>query len=199
MLRDELAGRVAERLQLDGRLLRQELRRAASEGRGEVRVQEEMTAGQTSHAVKQLLRLCLESSEIADAILPELLESGVTRGLAAEGVFRRLREARDRGESLDVASEAGGLSETERKLVYEALFWPGDPPNLELAKGALRALRCDKLVRELQAVQREIERTQQEGDKAKETELKMAKLKLRKELEELTRPQKNPPPDKPSR
>ena len=48
MLRAELAGRLAERLRVDERLLRDELRRAAGEKRGEVRVTEEATATPTT-------------------------------------------------------------------------------------------------------------------------------------------------------
>ena len=80
MLRAELAGRLAERLRVDERLLRDELRRAAGEKRAEVRVVEE-AAPDANHAVKQLLRACLESDEVADAVLPEIVESGAVAGL----------------------------------------------------------------------------------------------------------------------
>ena len=74
MLRAELAGRLAERLRVDERLLRDELRRAAGEKRGEVRVVEEVVAD-SNHAVKQLLRACLESEEVAEACLAIMFSS----------------------------------------------------------------------------------------------------------------------------
>jgi DNA primase len=130
MLRAELANRLAERLRLDERLLRDELRRAAGEGRGEMRVREDVSASRWSNAVKQLLRMCLESQEIAaEVVLPALEETGAVHGQVGEGVFTRLREARQRGEKLDVTSTEVGLSEAERKLALEALFLPPDPPN----------------------------------------------------------------------
>src|SRR5208337_4448113 len=79
MLRAELAGRLAERLRVDERLLRDELRRAAGEKRGEIRVVEE-AAPDANHAVKQLLRACLEREEVAEALLPEVVESGAAGG-----------------------------------------------------------------------------------------------------------------------
>ena len=74
MLRAELAGRLAERLRVDERLLRDELRRAAGEKRGEVRVVPEAVTD-ANHAVKQLLRACLESEDVAAALLPEICEA----------------------------------------------------------------------------------------------------------------------------
>ena len=93
MLRAELAGRLAERLRVDERLLRDELRRAAGEKRGEVRVVEE-AAPDANHGVKQLLRACLESEELAEALLPEIVESGAMSGLLGDNVFKQLWEAR---------------------------------------------------------------------------------------------------------
>ena len=145
MLREELAGRLAERLRVDERLLRDELRRAAGEKRGEVRVREETVSAQANHAVKQLLRFCLTSEEIAEAVLPELVEGGAARGLLGEGVFARLWEARQRGEQLDLTSAEINISEAERKLALEALFWPGDPPKLEVARALVRKLQLEKV------------------------------------------------------
>jgi len=193
LLRNELSGRLAERLRLDGRLLRNELARAASSGRTEVRVTEEVAGAQANHAVKQLLRHCLESPEIAEAVLPQVLETGAVRGLPGEEVFKRLWEARERGESLDVTSSEVDISDADRKLVYEALFWPGGPPNLEVALGALRSLQTDQHERELRNLQAEIEAAQKRGDQCRLAELSTAKLKLRKELADISRVQKNPP------
>jgi DNA primase len=191
MLRAELAGRLAERLRLDERLLRDELRRAAGERRGEVRVTGEVAATRSNHAVKQLLRLCLESEEIAEAVLPDLVRTGATEGLAGEGVFTRLWEVRQRGEKLDVTNTEVELSEADRKLALEALFWPGDPPKLEVAKGALRTLQMEKLERQLAGIQLQIERAMREGDSSQLIPLNTAKLKLRKDLMEMARPPKN--------
>jgi len=186
MLRAELAGRLAERLRVDERLLRDELRRAAGEKRGEVRVTEEAT--DANHAVKQLLRACLEDEEVAETLLPEILESGMLGGLMGENVFTQLWEARKRDEKLNLAESNGVLTSQEKRLAYDALFWPGVPPNLEQAQGYLRALKLQRLQRERDKLLREIGTAVQSQDSARLTELQRAKSNLDKELRKFARP-----------
>ena len=109
ILRAELARRLAERLRVDERLLRDELRRAAGEKRAEVHVRKQ-AAPDANHGVKQLLRACLESDEMADAVLPEIVESGAVDGLFGENIFKQLWEARQRNEKLNLAETEGLLS-----------------------------------------------------------------------------------------
>jgi DNA primase len=187
MLRAELAGRLAERLRVDERLLRDELRRAAGEKRGEVRVAEE-GAGDANHAIKQLLRACLESEDVAEALLPEVVESGAVGGLVGESIFTHLWEARKRNAKLNLAESEGVLSPQEKRLAYDALFWPGAPPNLEQARGYLRALKLQRLQRERDKLLREIETAVQSQDSARLTDLQRAKSNLDKELRKLARP-----------
>ena len=187
MLRAELAGRLAERLRVDERLLRDELRRAAGEKRGEVRMVEE-AAPDANHAVKQLLRACLESEEVAEALLPEVVESGAAGGLIGENVFTHLWEAQKRNEKLNLAESEGVLSPQEKRLALEALFWPGAPSNLEQAQGYLRALKLQRLKRERDKLLRDIGAAVQSQDSARLTELQRAKSHLDKELRVLSRP-----------
>jgi DNA primase len=187
LLRAELAGRLAERLRVDERLLRDELRRAAGEKRGEVRAAEEGVAD-ANHAVKQLLRACLESEELAEALLPEVVESGAVSGLIGENVFKRLWEARQRNEKLNLAETEGVLSPQEKRLAFDALFWPGAAPSLEQAQGHLRKLRVERLQRERDKLLREIEAAVQSQDSARLTELQRAKSSLDKELRQFARP-----------
>jgi DNA primase len=140
ILRAELAARLAERLRVDERLLRDELGRAAGEKRGEVRMVEGVVTD-ANHGVKQLLRACLESEEMADALLPEIVESGAVEGIVGENVFKQLWEFRKRSEKLNLAESEGLLSPDEKRLAFDALFWPGAPPSLEQARGCLRGLQ----------------------------------------------------------
>ena len=185
LLRAELASRLAERLRVDERLLRDELRRAASEKRTEVRATEEVTAD-ANHALKQLLRACLESDELADALLPEVMESGLVEGLLGENVFKQLWQARLRGERLNVAN-AEALTAQEKRLAADALFWQGSPPGLEQAQGCLRALKFRRLQRERAGLQRNRSCRAVVGP-ARLAELQRAKYNLDKELRKLGRP-----------
>jgi hypothetical protein len=76
----------------------------------------------------------------------------------------------------------------EKRLAYNALFWPGAPPNLEQARGYLRALKLQRLQRERDKLLREIETAVQSQDSAWLTDLQSAKSNLNKELRKLARP-----------
>ena len=97
-------------------------------------------------------------------------------------------EARKRNEKLNLAESEGVLSPQEKRLAYDALFWPGAPPNLEQAQGYLRALKLQRLQRERDKLLRDIETAVQSQDSARLTELQRAKSQLDKELRELARP-----------
>jgi DNA primase len=186
MLRSELAGRLAERLRIDERLLRDELRRAAGEKRVEVRAAEETP--DANHAVKQLLRACLESDQVADALLPEVLANGVLAGLVGENIFRQLWEARQRQQTLNLSELEGVLSDADKRVAFHALFWPGASPTLEQARGYLRALKLQLLLRDRDRLLRDLQTAAQAQDSSRLMELQRAKSHLDKELRQLPRP-----------
>ncbi len=191
MLRAELAGRLAERLRVDDRLLRDELRRSASGKRTEVRVQEG-AAPEVNHAVKLLLRACLENEEIAQALLPEIVEGGAAEGMVGENIFRRLWEARKRNENLNLDESDGLLNPQDKTLAYDALFWPGVSPSIEQAAGCLRALQLQRKQRQRDKLLRDLEAAVQSQDSARVTELYRAKSALDKELRQFGQAIKNP-------
>jgi DNA primase len=186
MLRAELAGRLAERLRVDERLLRDELRRAAGEKRGEVRVLEEAPTD-ANHAVKQLLRACLESEDVAAALLPEICESRAADGLMGDNIFTQMWEARKRNEKFSLSESEGVLSPQDMRLALDALFWPGLAPDLEQARGYMRALKLQVLRRQRDSLMRDIETAVQSQDSARLRELQGAKFELDKDLRKLGR------------
>ena len=125
---------------------------------------------------------------MADALLPKIMESGAVSGLTGENVFKQLWEARKRNEKLSLAESDGVLSEQEKRMAYDALFWPGTPPNLEQAAGYLQALKFRRLQGERDKLLRDIETAVQSQDAAQLTELQRAKLLIDKELRQLARP-----------
>jgi DNA primase len=187
LLRSEMASRLAERLRVEERSLREELRRAAGEKRSEVKVAQE-AGPDVNHAVKQLLRACLQNDEVAEALLPEILEGGALSGHFGENVFKQLWEARKQNGELDLTEAGGALNKDEVHLGNEALFWPGSPPSLEQAQGYLRALKLQRLKRERDKIQEEIKTAEQTQDAARLEELQIAKSHLDKELRVLARP-----------
>jgi len=180
MLRAELASRLAERLRLDERLLREELRRAAGEGRRQVEVKQG-AAATASPAEKQLLRVFLEREDLADEFLPELVEGRDCEGLITAPIFGRMLEMRRRGESIQPANLGEMLIADERRLLYESVFWACDLSR-EQTLFSCQELRERRLGRESARLKGAINLAEREKDPAKLAELLETKSRLDKQL-----------------
>jgi DNA primase len=180
MLRAELASRLAERLRLDERLLREELRRAAGEGRRQVEVKQDVAAT-ASPAEKQLLRVFLEHEDLADEFLPELVEGRDCEGLITAPIFGRMLEMRRRGESIQPANLGEMLIAEERRLLYESVFWACDLSR-EQTLFSCQELRERRLGRESARLKGAINLAEREKDPAKLAELLETKSRLDKQL-----------------
>jgi DNA primase len=180
MLRAELASRLAERLRLDERLLREELRRAAGEGRRQVEVKQDVAAT-ASPAEKQLLRVFLEREDLADEFLPELVEGRDCEGLITAPIFGRMLEMRRRGESIQPANLGEMLIADERRLLYESVFWACDLSR-EQTLFSCQELRERRLGRESARLKGAINLAEREKDPAKLAELLETKSRLDKQL-----------------
>jgi len=180
MLRAELASRLAERLRLDERLLREELRRAAGAGRPQVQVKQDVAAT-ASPAEKQLLRVFLEHQDLADEFLPALVEGRDCEGLITAPIFGRMLEMRRRGESLQPAGLGEMLIAEERRLLYESVFWACDLSR-EQTLFSCQELRERRFGRESARLKAAINLAERERDSAKLAELLQAKSKLDKQL-----------------
>jgi len=187
MLRAELANRLAERLRLDGRLLREELRRAAGEGRPEIQTQAGTAAAKATPAEKQLLRAFMESEELADEFLARLVEEGDCEGLATEEVFKRSLEVRRRGEKIELSRMEQWLTPEAQRLVFECLFDTGELPDRAQALACCRALQRRKKERERDRIQAAIQEAERVRNRTVLAELYAAKAKTDKELRELGR------------
>jgi DNA primase len=191
MLRGELANRLATRLRIDDRLVREELMRAAGVFKGEIRPQRDVYISEANHAVKQLLKACLTNERLADELVPRILESGVCEGLLGEPVFKQLAELRKRGEELKLTSLEESLRAEDRRLVYESLFWAGETADRDVALRHLRSLRIRKAQREGEKLVSDIQSAALASDNIRLAQLQKAKQSLDKELRELLRPEKN--------
>jgi DNA primase len=182
MMRAELGNRVAERLHLDERLLRDELRRAAGVGRREIQGPAVLPASKATPAEKQLLKAFLESEAMALEFLPKLIDEGDTAGLATENLFKQILAARSREEKFDPSQMEDSLSAEERRLVYEIMISPGEASDRGQVRGYANALRRRKLERESERMQADIRAAEREKDSKRLSELLQAKADLAKEL-----------------
>jgi len=182
MLRVELAGRLAERLRLDQRLLREELRRVAGTARSEVRIQPGAAALKITVAEKELLRAFVENQELADELLSQMLEQGMLEGLLTEPVFKRFLELRLKGEKAEPSALEEPLNAETRQALYESLFWAVEPPDRGRIDGHLQSLRARRARRELNTLRAAIQEAIQANDWQKVGELEKSKSELEKVL-----------------
>ena len=185
MLRAELANRLAERLRVDERLLRDELKRAAGAGKSGIQVRPEAARSMVTPAEKQLLRAFMENEELADEFLPALVENGDLKGLATEEVFSQLLGARRSGEKIEPSSFNDRLGGEAQRWAYESLFDVAEIPGRDEVVACLRALHRRIAERERDRLQAAIQAAEREKDQSKLAELLQAKAKLAKELSQM--------------
>lgn len=183
LLRSEWADRLAGRLHLDDRLLREELRRSAAGARREVAASTMAASLAASPAEKELLRGCLENAELADEFLPGLAEEQALQDLAAAQIFQAILEIRARGEEIEVASLEERLNGAERRLLYECQFASEYPLSRESAFLQVQALRQRKWQRDIAALKTELEQASRNRDESRVGEL----LRRKKQIEDLSR------------
>ena len=177
LLRREWIDRLADRLHLDDRLLREEVRRAA-DTRRELKAPETSAALVASPAEKELLRGCLENAELVDEFLPGLAADGALAGLPTSNIFAAILAARVRGEKPELPRLEEVLTAAEQRLAYECQFADAEPLTREAAVRCCQALQRKKLERERDAIQVAIRAAEAVGDAARLGDLLRAKLKL---------------------
>jgi DNA primase len=182
MLRAELANRLAERLRLDERLLRDELRRAAGAARAEMRIQPESAAPKATTAEKELLRAFVEDQGLADELLPQMEEQGMFEGLVTEPIFKRFLELRRQDEDAEPSALEEAVNAEARRALYESLFWAVEPPDRGRIDRHLRALRARRARHQLDKLRGDIQEAIQSNDWAKARELEQTKSNLENEL-----------------
>src|SRR6516165_5032403 len=187
LLRAELANRLAERLRLDERMLREELRRAAGEGRRQIASASPSKDKPASPAETQRLRAFLESPELRDEFLRGLVEDGICEGLAAEGIFRKLLEASQRKGGVELNDLAPSLGPDEQRLLYSSHLSAAEPADRTQVLSCCLALRRRKVERRRHQLMAAIRAAEQDPARRDElAELLQAKVKLEKDLAQLS-------------
>ena len=193
--RAEWATELSARLSIEEALVREELRRAAVERRTEIKLRPEVAKvverSEVKPAERRLLQILLENAEIRADILLELEDAGAHKGAGFERVFEQVLALAREGTELTPAAladaETSGLSEAERRLVFELAFEEGQEAlgSLEEARSCLAAMLRRKLEGELREVQRQIQEAEKAGDSGRLRTLLGQKQALRKSLAEL--------------
>jgi DNA primase len=161
LLRSEWASRISAELRVDEPVLRESLRRAAAERRGEVRPKAELLTPAIAPAERRLMQMLAEPNSIRERLAREIVDNDLHRGLESEKIFDILITGAQTGQALDAAALAEGLKETDRKMLFEALFESSQPADWGEAESCLDVLRqrtvARELVEELVELQKKIE------------------------------------------
>jgi DNA primase len=160
ILRSEWATRIAQQLRVDEAVLREALRRAATERRGEVKAKPELVARAGKPAERRLIQMLMEAEGFRAQLARELRSSetgGLYQGLETEKIFAALVDACGSGERPDAASLANQLEEKDRRLLFEILFEPAAEATWEEAESCLAVLKRRQAEAELAEVQKQIE------------------------------------------
>jgi DNA primase len=157
ILRSEWATRIAQQLRIEEPVLRESMRKAASERRSEVKARPELVGRVGKPAERRLVQMLIEAEEFRAQLAEEIRAGELHRGLESERILAALVEACAAGVRPDAAELALALEDRDRRLLFEIAFESAAPPTWEEAESCLAVLRRRRAEEELSAVQRQIE------------------------------------------
>ncbi|MGH9429999.1 MAG: DNA primase [Terriglobia bacterium] len=163
MLRVELAARLAHRLQIEDKLLRDELRRLARDRRGEKERKIEVPSVQPTLAEKHLLQCFLQNPGWAAEFVPRLVSDGLIEGLAMQRLFAGFSDLVTGTGQLDL-SRVEELSADEKLWIAEAQFSKMASPEKSDAEDNLLALERRKVERDREKLRMAIRQAEQEAN-----------------------------------
>jgi DNA primase len=145
ILRSEWASRIAQQLRIEEPVLRESMRKAASERRSEVKTRPELVGRAGKTAERRLVQMLIEAEEFRARLAQEILGGELHRGLETERILSVLVEACEAGGRPDAAALAVALEERDRRLLFEIAFEAAPEPSWEEAEDCLRVLRLMQL------------------------------------------------------
>jgi len=157
ILRSEWATRIAQQLRIEEPVLRESMRKAASERRSEVKARPELVGRIGKPAERRLVQMLIEAEEFRVQLAAEIRVGELHRGLESERILAALVEACATGIRPDAAQLALALEDRDRRLLFEIAFESTAPPTWAEAESCLAVLRRRRAEEELSSVQRQIE------------------------------------------
>ena len=177
LLRSEWATRISSELRVDEPVLREELRRAAVERRGEVKPKAALLAPVVKPAERQLIHMLVEAEEFRERLAHDLVADALHLGLESEKILDVLISKV--GEKPDPTALAAALEEKDRRLFFEILFESPAEPTWEEAESCLTVLRSRRDEQKLFELQQQIE---SKASPAELNRLLAQRLELQKKL-----------------
>jgi DNA primase len=155
LLRSEWATRIASELHVDEPVLREALRRAATERRSEVKPKAELLGPSVKGAERRLIHMLAEADGFREKLARDIVSSGLHRGLETEKIFDLL--IAKAGERCDPATFAEALDERDRRVLFEIFFESFSEHTWEEAESCLGVLRSRRVEQELAELQKKLE------------------------------------------
>jgi len=188
--RAETFERIADRLRIDSRLIREEFKRAADTRAERVSPKAARAAVAIKPAERRLLEILLGQSEVRQRLIPDVMEEDYSALRTAE-LFRLILEFERRGvePSYSALSEALADDELTQDLLPGLMMNEAQDESVDSAAfasvlreaaGSLHSLRCTQLAERQGALQVEINRAQRAGNNERLNELLMEKFALAK-------------------
>jgi DNA primase len=181
LLRSEWASRISQQLRVDQPVLREALRRAATERHSQVKTHAALAARPGQQAERRLVKLLMEAGDLRERLVSEIRREELHRGLETEKIIAALLEACAEGKLPDVAALAQGLEDRDRRMLLEIAFEGSPGTGWEEAESCLEVLRRRQAEEELAAVQRQMAAA---GQGEESSRLLARKLELRRRLSE---------------
>jgi DNA primase len=155
LLRSEWATRIASELRVDEPVLREALRRAATERRSEVKPKTELLGPAIKGAERRLIHMLAEAQGFREKLAREIVSDALHRGLETEKIFDVLLTKV--GEQPDPATFAEALEERDRQLLFGIFFESFSEHTWEEAESCLGVLRNRRVEEELAELQKKLE------------------------------------------
>jgi DNA primase len=155
LLRSEWATRIASELHVDEPVLREALRRAATERRSEVKPKAELLGPSVKGAERRLIHMLAEANGFREKLAQGIVSSGLHRGLETEKIFELL--IAKSGEPSDPSTFAEALDERDRRVLFEIFFESFSAHTWEEAESCLGVLRSRRVEQELAELQKQLE------------------------------------------
>jgi DNA primase len=155
LLRSEWATRIASELHVDEPVLREALRRAATERSSEVKPKAELLGPSVKGAERRLIHMLAEANGFRERLAQEIASSGLHRGLETEKIFDLL--IAKSGEPSDPSTFAEALDERDRRVLFEIFFESFSEHSWEEAESCLAVLRSRRVEQELAELQKQLE------------------------------------------
>jgi DNA primase len=191
--RADYAEQIADRLKLDSRIIREELKRTATNRQTALDAKRLRSLGEITQAERQLLEVMLANADVRRAVIPGLKEEDYS-DLATGNIFEAIMSIEREGLEPDYLLLSERVeSDHEREIISELLMsdlaWAGGDDFDTLFKKATEALyslRRKSLEKKLDAIQIEIAQAERENDSERVLQLFLQKARIKKQMLQLS-------------